>query len=98
MPLELEHGDGRVFLRLRVSPKSRQARVAGEHGGALKLHVTEPPEKGRANEGVIALLAATLGIAEREIELVSGHASHDKRVAISGLDEATLRLKLRETK
>jgi uncharacterized protein len=94
--LDLEHRDGRVLLRLRVSPKSRKARIAGEHGGALKLHVTEPPEKGRANEGVIALLAETLGIAEREIELVSGHASHDKRVAISGLDEATLRTKLQE--
>jgi uncharacterized protein len=94
--LDLETRDGRVFIRLRVSPKSRKARVAGEHGGALKVHVTEPPEKGRANDGVIALLASTLGIAQREIELVSGHASHDKRVAISGLDESTLRLKLQE--
>ena len=94
--LDLQTRDGRVLLRLRVSPKSRTARIAGEHDGALKLHVTEPPDKGRANDGLIALLAETLGIAQREIELVSGHASHDKRVAIGGIDEATLRLILRE--
>jgi uncharacterized protein (TIGR00251 family) len=95
--LDIQSRDNRLFLRLRVSPKSRRARVAGEHGGALKLHVTEAPEKGRANEGVIALLAEALGVAQRQIELVSGHASQDKRVAISGLDEAALREKLGTT-
>ena len=94
MTLQLTLQEGRILLRLRVSPKSRKARVAGVHGGALKLHVTEPPEKGRANEGVIALLAETLGIAAREIELVSGHASQDKRVAIGGINETALRAKL----
>jgi uncharacterized protein (TIGR00251 family) len=92
--LELESRGNRIFLRLRVSPKSRKARIAGEHGGALKLHVTQAPERGRANEGVLALLSEALGVPARQIELVSGHASQDKRVAISGLDEATLRKKL----
>ena len=94
MSLELTHSDGRLLLRLRVTPKARTARVAGEHGGALKLHVKEPPEKGRANEGVIRLLAESLGLSAKQIELVSGHASQDKRVAITGLDEATLRSRL----
>ncbi|MCB9933447.1 MAG: DUF167 domain-containing protein [Planctomycetes bacterium] len=95
--LELEHRDGRIFLRLRVSPKSKRDRIAGEHGGALKLYVKDPPEKGRANEGVLRVLADALGIAPREIELVSGHTSQDKRVAISGIDEVTLRDRLEQT-
>ena len=94
MTLDFETRNGRVFLRLRVTPGSRKARVIGEHGGALKVHVTEPPEKGRANKGVITLLAEALGVPEREIELVSGHASHDKRVAITGIDEDTVRKRL----
>ena len=94
MALELETRDGRILLRLRVSPKAKQDRIVGEHGGALKLQVKDPPEKGRANEGVVRLLSSVLGIAAREIELVSGHASQDKRVAVSGVDEATLRAKL----
>lgn len=94
MALEITQAEGRLFLRLRVSPGARKARVGGEYDGALKLSVTEPPEKGRANEGVVALLADALEIPRKQIELVSGHASQDKRVAIAGLDEATLRRKL----
>lgn len=94
MALELETRDGRILLRLRVSPKAKQDRIVGEYSGALKIQVKDPPEKGRANEGVVRLLSTVLGIAAREIELVSGHASQDKRVAISGIDETTLRSKL----
>ncbi|MCA8946615.1 MAG: DUF167 domain-containing protein, partial [Planctomycetes bacterium] len=52
MPLEVETRDGRLYVRLRVSPKAKRDRVNGIHGGALKLQVKDPPEKGRANEGV----------------------------------------------
>ncbi|MBK8205743.1 MAG: DUF167 domain-containing protein [Planctomycetes bacterium] len=69
--------------------------IKGVHGGALKLSVTEPPEKGRANEGVLALLAETLNIPQRQIELVSGHGSQDKRVKIAGLDEVIVRARLK---
>lgn len=94
MALEIETRDGKLHIRLRVSPKAKRDRVNGIHAGAIKLQVKDPPEKGRANEGVVRLLAKTLQISAREIELVSGHTSQDKRVAISGVDEATLRTKL----
>ncbi|MBZ0136973.1 MAG: DUF167 domain-containing protein [Planctomycetes bacterium] len=94
MALDITETDGHLHLRLRVSPGARKPRVGGEHGGALKLHVSEPPERGRANEGVIRLLAEKLGVPAKQIELVSGHASQDKRVAIAGLDEQTLRERL----
>lgn len=94
MPLDITQSEGCLLIHLRVSPRARKARVAGAHAGALKLSVTEVPEKGRANEGVIRLLAATLGIPRKQIELVSGHTSQDKRVAITGLDEQTLRTRL----
>lgn len=93
--LEIESRDGALLLRLRVSPGARKAMIKGVHGGALKLSVTEPPEKGRANEGVLELLADSLGIPQRQIELVSGHGSQDKRVKITGLDEASVRARLK---
>ncbi|MBX3475034.1 MAG: DUF167 domain-containing protein [Planctomycetes bacterium] len=76
--------DGRLSLRLRVSPGARKARIAGCHGGALKLSVTEPPERGKANEGVIALVASALGLPARDLEIVAGHTSQDKRLAVAG--------------
>lgn len=92
--LELKQQNGRVHLRVRVSPGARTARFLGVHGGALKLSVCEPPERGKANDGVIRLLSNLLGVTTGQIELVSGHTSQDKRVAIAGLDEATLHERL----
>lgn len=89
--LEIEARDGALLLRLRVSPGARKAAIKGQHGGALKLSVAEPPEKGKANQGVIELLAGVLDLPRRQITIISGHASQDKRVRIAGIEEAALR-------
>jgi len=69
-------------LRLRVSPKAKRNAVAGWHGDALKVSVTAVPERGRANDAVVALLAEALGVAPSSIEVVSGAASKDKVVEV----------------
>jgi uncharacterized protein (TIGR00251 family) len=69
-------------LRLRVSPKARKNAIQGLRGDALKLSVTAAPERGRANDAVIALLAEALDLPASSIELVSGAASKDKVVEI----------------
>lgn len=75
----------RTSLRLRVVPGATRARVVGRHGDAWKVRVTAPPEGGRANDAVLALLAEALGVGRRELELVSGRSSRDKVVALDGL-------------
>jgi uncharacterized protein YggU (UPF0235/DUF167 family) len=42
------HAEGLV-LPVRAQPGARKAGVLGEHGDALKIAVTVPPEEGRAN-------------------------------------------------
>jgi uncharacterized protein (TIGR00251 family) len=71
-------------IRLRVAPKAARARIMGEHGGALKLAVTEAPEKGKANAAVIELLATKLGIAKKYVTIVQGETSQDKVAEIAG--------------
>jgi uncharacterized protein YggU (UPF0235/DUF167 family) len=68
--------------------------VVGRYGDAWKLRVTAPPERGKANDATLDLLADTLGLATENLRLVSGHGSRDKTVEISGLttDEAERRL------
>ena len=56
--------------------------ILGVHAGALKLSVTTPPERGKANRSVIRLLAAVLDVAPTEIELLAGHGSGDKTVLV----------------
>jgi uncharacterized protein len=60
----------------------------------LLVKVTAPPVDSAANEAVIALLAATLKIPKRDIAIVSGESSRNKRVRIAGLSTADIRARL----
>ena len=88
MPSELfdVRDDGRVVLRLSVSPGAGRSLVVGRHGDALKVRVGAPPERGRANAAVIDLVATVLGVAQADVEVVGGETSRSKRVAVGGID------------
>jgi uncharacterized protein len=75
-------------VELRVSPGARRAGIAGRYGTAWKIRVAEPPEGGRANDAVLRVLAETLRVPQRSVELVKGHGSRDKVVAVSGISAA----------
>ena len=79
----MPEGGGRsVRLRLRVSAGASRRRILGVHGGALKLSVKAPPEKGKANRDVLALVAETFGLATSDVDIVSGDTSPDKVVRL----------------
>jgi uncharacterized protein YggU (UPF0235/DUF167 family) len=77
-----------------VIPGAGRAGVVGRYGEGWKLRVAAPPERGKANDATLELLADTLGLATANLRLVSGHGSRDKIVEVSGLttDEAERRL------
>jgi uncharacterized protein len=84
-------------LRLRVAPgASRAPGIVGRHGDAWKVRVGAPPERGKANDAVLALLADVLAIPRSSVALVSGGASRDKIVELAGIrpDEIDRRLAL----
>ena len=75
-------------LTVKVVPKATREGIAGWIGDALKVRVTAPPEKGRANEAVHAILAEALRVPPERVRLVAGHAAPRKVFEIDGLDEA----------
>lgn len=81
-------------LRLRVAPGAAKAAVVGRHGDAWKVRVAAAPERGKANDAVLDLLAETLAVPRANVTLVSGGASRDKIVELAGLapDEIERRL------
>jgi uncharacterized protein (TIGR00251 family) len=83
-------GQEEVVLRVHVQPGTGRSALVGKHGNALKARVAAPPVDGRANEALLALLAATLGVKGEQVELLSGESSRAKRVRVTGLapDEA----------
>lgn len=81
-------------LRLRVVPGSARPGIVGRYGDGWKVRVAEAPERGRANDAVLELLAESLAVPRRDVELVSGHRTRDKVVELHGIaeDEAMRRL------
>jgi uncharacterized protein (TIGR00251 family) len=77
--------DGGVSFRVRVKPGGRRDRLVGAYGGALKVEVSAPPERGKANSAVKKLLAKTLDVPQSAIEILSGETSQDKSIRIESL-------------
>jgi uncharacterized protein (TIGR00251 family) len=78
-------------IRIRVQPGARRNEVLGFQADVLRLRVTAPPQEGRANRGVVELLAEKLNVAKADVRILRGHRSRDKLVSIEGLDSARVR-------
>lgn len=82
-------------LNVHVHPGAREERIRGWlESGELRVAVSAPPEAGRANQAVIRLLAAALGLKPRAIALSRGATSRRKAFEIEGLDESEARRRL----
>src|SRR5918912_585444 len=87
-PSEKEGEDGSVVIRLHVQPGAGRTAVVGRHGDAVKVRVAAPPEGGRANDAVVALMAASFDVKLAQVTLVSGQSSRAKRVKLDGIAES----------
>ncbi|MEZ5538712.1 MAG: DUF167 domain-containing protein [Pseudomonadales bacterium] len=74
-------------LEIKVIPGSSRTEIAGWLGDALKIKVAAPPEKGKANQAVIKLLATLFGINEAALTIVNGGTSQRKVIEIKGLTQ-----------
>ncbi len=72
------------ILSLHIQPGAKKTEIAGLHGESLKIRLAAPPVDGKANDCLIAFLAERLGVPRVQVELVSGAASRQKRVRVSG--------------
>ena len=89
--------DGGLVFGLRVSAGAGRNRVKGLYGDRLKVSVTAPPERGKANDAICELLADWLDINARNVAITSGETSPDKRVTVYGVSEQELQDKTAET-
>jgi len=76
------HAEG-VVVEVQVVPNASQDEVVGRHGARLRVRVSAPAERGKANRAVVRLLASTFGV---RADLMSGARSKIKRFLLRGLD------------
>jgi uncharacterized protein len=84
------HAEGSVVAVL-AHPGAKRAGVLGERAGALRIAVTAPPDKGKANAAIERVLADCLGCKAAQVTLVSGATSRRKRFLVVGMSVAELR-------
>jgi uncharacterized protein (TIGR00251 family) len=86
----------KIRLPLKVIPSASRDAVAGWLGDALKVRVTAPPERGKANAAVERVVAKALGLRPECARISSGTTSARKVIEITGLSEAEARRRISE--
>ncbi|MFL6230056.1 MAG: DUF167 domain-containing protein [Pyrinomonadaceae bacterium] len=82
--------DGALIFAVRVVPRASRTEVAGMYDGALRVRVTAPPVEGAANAELVRFVAKALGVASRDVEIVSGHSSKTKLLRVRGASRAAV--------
>lgn len=80
-----------THISIKAVPGARRDQIAGMLGDRLKVRVAAPPEGGKANDAICALIAHALGVKPRHVQIVRGHTTAEKTIAVTGADPALLR-------
>ena len=91
--LPLARVPGGVVVAVRLTPRGGRDALDGIHRDVegrpvLRARVSAPPADGAANQALLDLLAAALGVRRRDLAIESGAASRAKRVRVSGDPDA----------
>jgi hypothetical protein len=76
--------DGAVTICVHAQPGARRTEVAGLHGDSVRIRVSAPALEDRANEALVDFVAGRFGVARRDVTLVAGAKSRQKRLRIRG--------------
>ena len=84
-----------VRVAVRLSPKASAAGIDGiawdgDGGARLRTRVTAAPERGEANDALIALLAREWRLPKRCMRITAGAAARRKTVMIEGAPAAIM--------
>jgi uncharacterized protein len=88
--VQLDETPAGIVLHVKAQPGARRNAVGGEHAGALKVAVTQAPEKGKANDAIIDVLSKSLGLKRSQFALISGATASQKKFLLTDLSAADL--------
>ena len=74
--------DGSITLEIHAQPGAKRTEVAGVYGELLKIRLAAPAVEGKANAALIAFLAETFGVPQRNVALIRGETGRRKTLRI----------------
>ena len=87
---------GGAIIAVKAVPGASRDKIVGALGDSLKIATSAPPEKGKANSAIAAILAKALGLDKQGVELVSGQTNPRKEFRIAGRSAGAVRKLLEE--
>jgi hypothetical protein len=85
LALRTDRCDGAVRFAVHVQPRASRSEISGLHGDALKVRLAAPPVDGAANDALVELIAAALGVPRRNVQIVSGQHARSKVVEVANV-------------
>ena len=77
-----------IVIAVKAAPKSSRNAVLGAmdtpQGRALKVAVTAPADRGKANAAVIDLIAHAFGVAKSAVTVIAGATDRSKLLRVAG--------------
>src|SRR5690348_11351544 len=92
--IDIEESADGIIVPVRAQPRARRNCVTGTHAWQLKISVTVPQEKWKANDAISAVLVRALDVRSSQVTLLSGHTSQKKRFLTAGTTVERVRDKL----
>jgi len=75
-----------------------QTELVGRHGDGWKVRVAAPPERGRANEALVSLLASVLEVPASSLRVVGGQRGRAKVVEVDSVELGEVERRLARSK
>ena len=79
-----------AILRVHVTPRGSRNEATGWRDGKLCVKLTAPPVENAANKALVEFLADLIRVRIKQVEIVSGHKTREKRLRISGIGQAEM--------
>lgn len=75
-----------LYVSVKLQPRASRNKLGGKAGDELKIYVTAPPVDSAANKALIQLMADTLDLPKRMVQLVKGQTSRSKTLLVQGMN------------
>lgn len=71
-----------MIINVKVTPKARENKITRLSDTDFSIRTTSAPDKNRANEAVIKLLAKELHLPKSSLHIIKGATSRQKQILI----------------
>jgi uncharacterized protein len=93
-PFPITANGALLRFAVRVKPRASRSAIGGVREDAVEVSVNAPPVDGAANDEVVRVLAAALGVPRRQVAVVAGEKGRRKVIEVAGLGADDVRQRL----